>query len=358
MGETAELDMDRMAAFAGRLIGVVNDGMLALAVSLAHQSGLFDAMAGLAPSTSTSIAEAAGLQERYVREVLGSLTTGGIVTYDPAAQAYALPAEHAAVVTRAAGVNNIAALAQFIGVMGAVEQDVLHCFREGGGVPYSRFETFHRVMGEVSRETIDALLLTEVLDLDPGLRGRLQDGIEVADIGCGAGHAMNVLAQAFPESRFTGYDFCDEPIVAARAEAAELGLGNVTFEVRDVTDLDLTDAFDLITTFDAVHDQADPAKVLAGIASALRAGGTYLCVDIGASSHLEENLAHPLGPMLYTTSTMHCMTVSLALDGAGLGAMWGEQLAHSMLAAAGFTDVRSERLEDDPLNVYYVARRS
>lgn len=351
-----ELDATRLEAFAGRMVGVVNDALLALSVSIGHQTGLFDTMAVLTPSTSDEIAAAADLDERYVREVLGALTTGGIVSYDPATRAYVLPPEHAAVLTRAAGVDNLAAMTQFVGMLGAVEQDVVRCFREGGGVPYSSFPTFHRQLGEMTKDTVDATLLDGTLGLVPGLRDRLERGIDVADIGCGSGYAINVLGRAFPNSRFTGFDFSEEAIAAGRAQAADWGLDNVTFEVRDVTDLQITDGFDFVTTFDAVHDQADPAAVLGGIAAALRPDGVYLCVDIGASSHLEENLEHPLGPAIYTISTMHCMTVSLALAGAGLGAAWGEQTALAMLAEAGFADVSTERVEGDIINVYYVAR--
>ena len=353
-----ELDATRLEEFAGRMVGVVNDAMLALSVSIGHQTGLFDTMAELPPSTSDEIAAAAQLQERYVREVLGALTTGGIVTYHAATRSYALPVEHAAVLTRAAGVDNLAALTQFVGILGAVEQDVVRCFREGGGVPYSKFPTFHRQLGEMTKDTVDATLLDVTLELVPGLRDRLEQGIDAADIGCGSGYALNVLGRAFPASRFTGLDFSEEAIAAARAQADDWGLANVTFEVQDATELEASAAFDLVTTFDAVHDQADPARVLHGIADALRPDGIYLCVDVGASSHLEDNLDHPFGPGIYTLSTMHCMTVSLALDGAGLGAVWGEQTALEMLHEAGFTDVVIERVEGDPINVYYVARKT
>jgi len=351
-----ELDATRLEEFGGRMVGVVNDALLALSISIGHQTGLFDTMAELPPSTSEEIATAAQLQERYVREVLGALTTGAIVTYDAATRSYALPVEHAALLTRAAGVDNLAALTQFVGILGAVEQDVVRCFHEGGGVPYSSFPTFQRQIAEMTRDTIDATLLDGTLQLVPGLRDRLEQGIDVADVGCGSGYAINVLGRAFPSSRFTGYDFSDEGITAGRDQAAEWGLHNVTFEVRDATDLQTTDGFDLVTTFDAIHDQADPAAVLRGIAASLRSGGVYLCVDVAASSHLEDNLDHPLGPAIYTISTMHCMTVSLALDGAGLGAAWGEQTALAMLTEAGFADVSTQRVEGDIFNVYYVAR--
>jgi len=290
--------------------------------------------------------------------VLGALTTGGIVRYDPETRSYALPPEHAAVVTRAAGVDNLAALTQFVGMLGAVEQDVLRCFREGGGVPYSSFPTFHRQIGELTKDTVDATLLDGTLELVPGLRNQLERGLDVADIGCGSGYASNVLARAFPNSRFHGFDFSDEAIAIASAQARDWALGNVTFEVRDVTDLGITAAFDLITTFDAIHDQAAPARVLRAIADALRPEGLYLCVDIAASSNLEDNLEHPLGPAIYTISTMHCMTVSLALGGAGIGAVWGEQTARRMLLDAGFAEVATEHVDGDVLNIYYVAHKS
>jgi SAM-dependent methyltransferase len=279
------------------------------------------------------------------------------VEYDGATTTYALPPEHAAFLTRAAGVNNLASMAQFVGMLGAVEQDVIRCFREGGGVPYASFPTFHRQLAEMTQDMIDATLLTTTLDLVDGLRDRLTQGIDVADVGCGSGYAINVLARAFPASRFTGFDFSDEAIGAARAQAAAWSLDNARFELRDAAELGLVDEFDLITTFDAVHDQADPARVLQGVADALRPDGTYLCVDVATSSHLEDNLDHPLAPTIYTISTMHCMTVSLALDGVGLGAAWGEQTALSMLGAAGFTNVNVAHVDGDVFNVYYVARR-
>ena len=352
-----DLDPSRLEAFGERIGGIINDALLALPISVGHQTGLFDTMAELPPSTSPEIAKAADLQERYVRELLGALTTGGITTYDPDLETYALPAEHAAFLTRAAGVNNLGSITQFVAMLGAVEADIVRCCREGGGVPYDRYPAFHRIMAEQTKDTIDATLLEGTLDLVPGLRERLAAGIDVADVGCGSGYAINVLARAFPKSRFTGFDLSTEAIAAARAQAAEWGLSNARFEVRDVAALDLDGALDFVTTFDAVHDQADPAGVLAGIAASLRPDGVYLCVDIAASSHLEENLDHPLGPAIYTISAFHCMTVSLAADGAGLGAMWGEQTATAMLEAAGFSSIETHNVEGDIVNVFYVARK-
>ncbi|HWJ54468.1 MAG TPA: methyltransferase domain-containing protein, partial [Propionibacteriaceae bacterium] len=134
-------------------------------------------------------------------------------------------------------------------------------------------------------------------------------------------------------------------------------LTNATFEIQDVTDLGIADAYELITAFDAIHDQAHPARVLAGVAAALRPTGVFLMVDVKASSDLQENLDFPWGPFLYTVSTMHCMTVSLALDGTGLGTAWGERVALAMLKEAGFSEVQIKNLEPDTFNNYYIATR-
>ena len=204
----------------------------------------------------------------------------------------------------------------------------------------------------------DAALVDGILPLVGGLPERLLAGADVADIGCGSGHAVNVMAQAFPASRFTGIDFSDEGLGVGAAEAERLGLNNAAFVARDVAALDVTDAYDVITVFDAIHDQAQPARVLENIHRALRPGGVLLMVDIKASSNLEDNVGVPLATYLYTVSTMHCMSVSLGLDGAGLGTCWGSQLAESMLADAGFGDVTVNEIESDPFNNYYIARKA
>jgi SAM-dependent methyltransferase len=161
------------------------------------------------------------------------------------------------------------------------------------------------------------------------------------------------MAEAFPRSRFTGFDLSGTGLAAAVAEAERNGLANVRFEKRDAARLGETARFDFITTFDSVHDQAHLA--LAGIARALRPGGVYLCVDVAASSTLADNLDHPFGPFMYTGSCMHCMTVSLADGGMGLGNMWGEQKAREMLTDAGFTTIEAAHVDGDVMNVYFIA---
>jgi ubiquinone/menaquinone biosynthesis C-methylase UbiE len=351
------IDQARSEAFAQHMLEMLNGAGLSLMISIGHKTRLFDLLAELPPSTSEQIAQAAGLQERYVREWLAAMVTGRIMEYEAASRTYRLPAEHAAWLTRAAGPNNLAFQAQYIALLASVQDEVVACFSKGGGVPYSSFPSFQRLMAEDSTQVVDASLLQVTLPLIPGLVERLQAGMDVADIGCGSGHAINIIAQAFPTSRFVGYDLSEEGIAAARAEARRLGVTNSRFEVQDVSALDVPARYDLITAFDAIHDQARPAQVLSAIARALRPGGIFLMVDIAASSRLEENLDHPLAPFLYTISCNHCMTVSLASGGEGLGTMWGEQKARQMLSAAGFTQLEVKHIEGDFLNSYYIASR-
>jgi SAM-dependent methyltransferase len=342
-------------AFTEKMIGVLNSAALALMTSIGHRTGLFDALVDLPPSTPAQIAEAAGLNERYVREWLGAMTTSGVVEHNFEENTYWLPAEHAASLTRADGSGNLASTMQWVAVLGAAEDQVTAAFRHGRGVPYSAYPRFHEVMAEESDKTTVVALEAHILPLVPGLSARLAAGIDVLDIGCGTGHALLKLAELFPASRFVGYDFSEEGIARASELARKRGLGNVWFGVADVARMDETQAFDLITAFDAIHDQADPAAVLRNIARALRPGGVFLMQEIKASSHVQGNLTLPLGPFTYTISCMHCMSVSLACGGAGLGAAWGKGQALTMLHAAGFGPVRVEALPHDIINSYFIA---
>lgn len=355
---TETVDQAKAEAFAGQMLGCLNGAMTALLVSVGHRTGLFDTMATMSPATSMLIADAAGLNERYVREWLGGMTVARIVEHDAAKGTYWLPAEHAASITRAAGPGNLATLAEFVSLMGNVEDKIVRSFQEGGGVPYAAFPKFQELMGNLSGQVFDAALIAGILPLVDGLPDRLTSGIDVADLGCGQGHAINLMAQAYPMSRFTGYDFSDDGLATARAETAAMALGNATFEARDIATLGGPARFDVITAFDAIHDQAQPRKVLKGIADALRPDGTFLMVDIAANSTHAGNMEHPMGPAMYTISTFHCMTVSLALGGEGLGNMWGEQTARQLLTEAGFNNVTVKRVEGDMMNAYYICRKS
>ncbi len=348
------IDREKAEAFAGEMGGMLNGAALVLMINIGHQTNLFDTMAELPPSTSMEIAAAANLSERYVREWLGSMASGHIVDYDPSAATFALPPEHAAFLTRAAGTDNMAIFAVELTAMSEVEPHVVQCFRNGGGVPYSEFPRFQALQAEESGAVYDATLVSTVLPLVDGLIARLEQGIDVLDVGSGMGHAINVMAKAFPNSRFVGYDLSAEGVAAGHEEASALGLANASFSVSDVAKLDGSRQFDLIMTFDVIHDLAHPETTLRGIHRSLRPGGIFLMAKIAASSHLENNLDHPLAPALYTISTLHCMTVSLSQDGDGLGTVWGDERIREMLTKVGFTKIDAREVPGDILNRYYI----
>ncbi|MGY1618102.1 class I SAM-dependent methyltransferase [Geodermatophilus sp. SYSU D00691] len=352
----AEPDTAAVEVFAERLLGTFTESVVTLLVDVAFRTGLLEAVAAGA-STSEEVAERAGLVERYVRECLGGLATAGIVEYSPATRTYSLPPARAACLT-GPGAQNMASLSRITALLGRHVGEVAEAFRTGGGVPYARFRPeLTDVMDEASRGLFDGVLLDGVLPLTGDLPRRLAAGARAADVGCGTGHAVNVLARAYPRSQFTGFDIAADAVERARAEAAGWGLANAAFEVRDATRLPVDPPFAGVFAFDAVHDQADPAGVLARVHDALEPGGVFAMVDIKAASDLEGNLGNPLAPWLYGVSTLHCLTVSLAEGGAGLGAVWGEQVARRMLAEAGFVDVVVHDLPDDPVDVLYVARK-
>lgn len=350
-------NQNKADSFAEKLIGILNDGALALMISVGHRTGLFDVMQKLAPSTPAQIATFARLNERYVREWLDAMVTGRIVDFNPENKTYRLPAEHAVSLTRTAAPNNMAVSIQWIPLLASVEDEIVERFRTGGGVPYSSYKRFHEVMAEESDQTTLSRLNDAILPLVEGLKEKLEAGIDVMEVGCGSGRALNLLAKTYPNSRFTGYDLSSEGLFNACEEAERFGLNNVSYEIRDVTSLNARAQYDLVLAFDAVHDQAAPAVVLKNIADTLRADATFLMQEIGGSSHVHHNLEHPIAPFLYTISCLHCMTVSLSAGGQGLGAMWGEETARAMLKDAGFDKIEVHKLPHDFINYYYVIRK-
>ncbi|MGD8690491.1 MAG: class I SAM-dependent methyltransferase [Gammaproteobacteria bacterium] len=351
-------DEARASAFAERVAAALDAGAVTVMLSIGHRTGLFDVMAGLPPATSEQIAERAELAERYVREWLAVMVTGGIVEYDPAGTTYCLPAEHAACLTRNAPLGNLAVYSQHVALMGQVQDQVLACFESGAGTQYGDYPCFHQIMAEDSGQTVTAQLFHSVLPLVDGLEQRLARGIDVLDAGCGRGTALIALAERFPASRFVGYDLCEDAIAHARRSVASAGLANIRFTRRDLSGYDDTDCFDLITSFDAVHDQKDPQALIASLHGALRSDGIYLMQDIGGSARLENNLDFPLASLLYAVSCVHCTPISLGQGGAGLGTMWGWETAQRMLEEAGFAPVTRHVLPHDPTNVWFVGVKS
>ena len=349
-----EPDPDRTRAFGARLLDLLTGNVLTMLIGIGHRTGLFEA-AAQGPATSEELAARAGLHERYVREWLGAMVTGGILDHDPADARYTLPPEHAAMLTGATA-RNVGPVAGSLRTLSAVLPQVERCFTTGGGVPIAEYAAASDGgLGESWRHVYDEHLVDGFLGRVPGLIERLRAGATVLDLGCGTGHAVNLMARAFPASTFTGLDIAAAAIESAEAERAAMGLPNAGFTVADAAELGTERHYDVITAFDAVHDQAAPETVLRRVREALAPGGVFVMVDAKFASRLEDNIGNPYAPMSYGISLLFCVPTTLATGGSGLGAMWGQELAREMLADAGFDDVRvldSPR----PQNCIYVCR--
>lgn len=355
MQQQNRTDVSKARAFGERLFDIYTGGLLSLMVDIGHRTGLFGA-AAQGPATSHELATRAGLSERYVREWLGAMVAAAVFDYDAATARYSLPPEHAVRLTGKT-VYNMAPMSRVVSLLARHIDRVAEAFRNGGGVPYTEFgPEFAELMDEVNRRAYDAYLIRDYLTAAPELPQRLRRGIRVADIGCGSGYCVNLMARKYPASQFTGYDIDPDALARARREAEALGITNATFQVLDAACLPSEPQFDFITAFDAIHDQAAPAEVLKRIFQALAPGGIFLMVDINASSDLGGNLTNPMAPFLYSLSVLYCLTVSLAQAGAGLGALWGRETALRMLAQAGFSQI-DLRDAPDHMNAIYICRK-
>ena len=359
---------DEAKTFQDKIVDVLNYGSLNLAMGLGYRAGLFDIMdAKDRPCTVDEICEAAGLNRRYVQEWLGVMVCGDIVELvrdDDGRPRFLLPRAHGDVLARRAGSGNLGVYTQEIPLLTACAMaPVLQCFLTGAGIPYEQYPAFHDFMAQLGDAKHRQVLIDTFLpSVDDGrVVQALHRGIQVCDLGCAQGVATLLMAQAFPASRFTGIDISNEALDAARADACEKGLTNVCFEHRDAAELrhpnNLSAHFDYITAFDAIHDQTRPLDALRGIRELLTDDGAFSMIDIAADSEMEGNRDHPMGAFLYTVSLMHCMPVGLIDGGAGLGMMWGRQMAEKMLAQAGFGRVSVMEIPNDPFNLHFFCRK-
>lgn len=376
-----------MSDFGKKMSDILNYGALNLAMAIGYKKRLFDAMDDLGGwATALEIAERAGVNSRYVREWLGIMVTGGIVSMENGnengagsnmnrAVRYLLPKAHAAYLTRRAGSSNMGVYTQEIPLltrcaMEAVEKG----FDSGKGAPFSVYPEFQSFMSELSNAKHREVLVEKFLPgVDNGnLIKWLESGIRVCDLGCGEGVALNLMAERFPGSEFVGIDNHLEAIEMAKQAADEMvcgndpchekGLKNVTYLLEDAATLKDNEAFqerfDFIMAFDAIHDQTRPLEALQSVKFMLAKGGIFSMVDIDAGSGHADNIDHPMGPFLYTVSLMHCMPVGLGDDGSGmgLGMMWGRKQAVALLQKAGFESIETLEMAHDAFNVHYQCR--
>lgn len=322
--------------------------------AIGDRLGLFKDLAAGGPVTSSELAAGTGLQERYVREWLAGMASAGYLTYEPDTGRYSLPSAYAPVLAEEAGRFFLGcAFFAHSANYGPTFHRLLAAFRDGGGVPQDLF-------GDEVTESIDRcttpwfehLLVPEWLPTMPDVVAKLQAGATVADIGCGRGRAVVNLARAFPACSIVGYDLYEPAVVAARNRAAEAGLSDrVRFEVRDVV-TGLPEHYDIVTTFDVVHDSADPRGLLRAIHDSLTPDGRYICLDINCAERPEHNVG-PVGTVMYGISLAYCLTVSLAEGGEGLGTLGlPEPKLRELASEAGFSDVRRMPIEDPFNNLY------
>jgi SAM-dependent methyltransferase len=341
-------------AFAGRALGDLAGMMTTLMCVTGDRLGLFARLAE-GPATSAELAERAGVDERYAREWLRGMTAAGYLTYDRADERHALPAAHAPVLAEEGGPMFMGGVYQeAAGALPALP-GVIDAFRTGGGVDQAAYGAdFWAGLERFSGAWFDNVLVPQWLESVPDVRDRLRDGARMADIGCGAGRALVRLAEAFPASTFTGYDLFPGQIERARRNARAAGVEDrVSFEVADAA-AGLPARFDVITTFDVVHDAAAPDRLVRGVRDALADDGAYLLLEINSADDPADNVG-PLATAFYGFSLFYCMTTSLAQGGAGLGTCGlPEARVRELLGGAGFGNV--ERAFEDPFNVLYVAR--
>ncbi|HWL50013.1 MAG TPA: class I SAM-dependent methyltransferase [Acidimicrobiia bacterium] len=349
------MDRARIDGFLDRFVELASGATTIGLLAVADRSGLSRHLGDAGGGTAEELADGAGLDARYVEEIMSGLTAAGIVEYDPETKRFDFPPEHALFLSAESSPYFMGGFFDLIPAFLAQIDGVAKATREGGGVGFEEFgEAAVRGIARAQTASQSTFLVSRWLPAVPGLVHRLESGIRLADVGCGSGTAAILMAEAFPRSQIAGFDVSALSIETARTRAA--GLANIEFHEMGVEDVPTDPPFDLITTFDVIHDLADPLAGMQRIHAALADDGVYLMMEPNASSNLEENLT-PRGAMLYGTSTLHCMTQSLAQGGSGLGAAWGRARAESMAGEAGFGSFQP--LEDitNKFSAFYLLTR-
>ena len=356
-----------MNDFSEKIIQILNHGALNLALGIGYGQGIFDVMDDLGkPVTIAVLAKTSNLDNRYLKEWLGIMVTGNIIeisTNEKGEEIFFLPPAHGDVLTTRAGNQNLGVYTQEIPLLTSCAMEpVSKGFSTGKGVAFSHYPSFQAFMSELSNAKHRQVLIQEFLpSVDKGrMVERLKQGIQVCDLGCGQGVALNLMAQAFPDSSFLGVDNHQDAIEEARVSAQKMNLMNARFTVVDAGKIkgnkDFYQKFDYVCAFDAIHDQSHPLQALKGILYMLKPRGFFSMIDIKAATRLTENLDHPMGPFLYTVSLMHCMPVGLNDNGRGLGMMWGREQALALLKQAGFDQVDAVEIPNDPFNLHFICR--
>jgi 2-polyprenyl-3-methyl-5-hydroxy-6-metoxy-1,4-benzoquinol methylase len=355
MKTQAVLDQTKVDQFVGKVLGDTSATLVTVLATIGDRLGLFKELAASGSVTSADFASRTGINERYAREWLGGMATAGYIAYDSAAQRFHLPPEHVPALAQEGGPFFFGGVLELLPALVGVVDQVTESFRRGGGVPQSAYDAhLWDGMERFSMGWFENLLTQQWIPAIPDVQAKLESGAMVADVGCGPGRALIKMAQAFPKSRYVGYDQFGPSIERATANAEAAGVaGQVSFRQLDAS-VGLPEQYDIITTFDVVHDAADPRGLLRSIRTALRPDGVYMCLDINCSDKLEEN-SGPLGAMFHGFSVLYCMTTSLANGGIGLGTVGlHEPKVRELCTDVGFGTVRRVPMENPFNNLYEI----
>jgi SAM-dependent methyltransferase len=351
----AELDMDKLHEFVGKMLGDLGGAMSVPTTRIGFRLGLFKALAE-EPATASELARrAGGLTERYVREWALAQSANGYVTYDPEGDAFSLTPEQAMVFVERDSPVYLEGAFDLVAAMIEGEPKVEHSFRTGEGVRWgdSAGCLFCATGAFFRPGYVNNIVQSWIPALD-GVEAKLKAGARVADVGCGVGFSTLLMAEAYPQSRFVGFDFHEPSIEEARHHAASHNLsGRVSFEVAQAKEIN-DGGFDLVTFFDCLHDMGDPRGCARHMRNILKNDGTWMVVEPIAGDRPADNL-NPVGRLYYNASTMICVPTSLDQEvGEGLGAQAGEAKLSEVIREGGFSRVR--RAAEGPFNMVLEAR--
>jgi SAM-dependent methyltransferase len=346
------VDQDKLGAFLGKAVGDLGAAMSAVLISIGDELGFYKALAS-SKLTSEELASKTGTHERYVREWLGNQVAGGYVDFDAATAKYYLNPEQTLCLADPSGPVDLPGAYLVVQDLHHVRERAVQNFRSGAGMEWG---DHHRCLFHGTerffRAGYNTHLINEWLPALHGITAKLENGGRAADVGCGHGASTILLAQKYPKSEFTGYDYHEPSIEIARKRAAEAGTANARFEVADAGSYRGRD-FDLIAFFDCLHDMADPVGAARHAFSALQSDGVCMLVEPMAGDTLTDNI-NPVGRVFYGASSLICVPVSLARSGPALGAQAGEKRLREVMTKAGFS--RFRRATETPFNLVLEAR--
>jgi SAM-dependent methyltransferase len=350
-----DIDTDRLNAFMGKMVGDLGASLNASLILVGDKLGLYKALAEQGPMNSSELAKATGTAERYVREWLAAQAASGYVEYDPDRKTFSMQPEQALALANEDSPVFLASIGHLVAATFLDEPKITEAFKSGKGVGWNRrSECLFCGTARFFRTGYKHNLVPEWLPALDGVVEKLERGGKVADIGCGHGVSTRLMAEAFPKSRFVGFDYHEGSIEAARAAAKEAGLSNrVSFDVRPAKTYPGSD-YDLVCFFDCLHDMGDPLGALKHVRETLAPDGTCMLVEPFANDRLEDNL-NPVGRVYYAASTMVCTPASLDQEvGLALGAQAGEARLREIAQQAGFS--RFRRATETPFNLILEAR--